>query len=298
MNNKKHAYLIIAHNNYDLLKKLIALIDDERNDIYIHIDKKSLIDNIDELNHLVNKSSIFIYKELKVYWGDISQVNVELFLLEKAIKNKYAYYHLLSGSDLPIKTQDYIHSFFNENYGYEFVHFSEEKVSKKYLEYVNKYHFFQKYLKISKYKLINKLIVGIEKLQLFIQKLFHVKRSKNIVFQKGANWFSITDDLANYVVSKKLWINKIFKYTKSADEFFLQTIVINSNFKNRLFSKKLDDDYHACMRYIDWKRGGPYVFRLNDFNDLIESDYLWARKFDKNIDDKIVEKIFYYLNDE
>ena len=37
----KHAYLIIAHNNFYILKKLIALIDDERNDIYIHIDKKT-----------------------------------------------------------------------------------------------------------------------------------------------------------------------------------------------------------------------------------------------------------------
>lgn len=295
MKNNKHAYLIVAHNNYDLLKKLISLIDDERNDIYIHIDKKSCIYNIDELNDLVNKSSIFIYKEIKVYWGDISQVNVEVFLLEKAIKNKYNYYHLLSGSDLPLKTQDYIHSFFLENNGYEFVHFSEGKVSKKYLEYINKYHFLQKYLRVSKCKLINKSMVAIEKLQLLLQKIFFVRRSINIEFQKGANWFSITDDLATYIISKKEWIKKTFKYTKSADEFFIQTIVINSKFKDRLYSKKFDDDYHSCMRYIDWKRGGPYVFRLKDFNELIESDYLWARKFDENIDDKIVEKIFYYL---
>ena len=36
----KHAYLIIAHNNFYILEKLIKLIDDKRNDIYIHIDKK------------------------------------------------------------------------------------------------------------------------------------------------------------------------------------------------------------------------------------------------------------------
>lgn len=37
---KKHAYLIIAHNQFALLKELLKSIDDERNDIYIHIDKK------------------------------------------------------------------------------------------------------------------------------------------------------------------------------------------------------------------------------------------------------------------
>ena len=38
---KKHAYLIMAHNNPYILKKLLNLIDDKRNDIYLHIDKKS-----------------------------------------------------------------------------------------------------------------------------------------------------------------------------------------------------------------------------------------------------------------
>ena len=36
----KHAYLIIAHDNFYTLEKLIKSIDDSRNDIYIHIDKK------------------------------------------------------------------------------------------------------------------------------------------------------------------------------------------------------------------------------------------------------------------
>jgi len=36
----KHAYLIIAYHQWDLLKVLIRMLDDERNDIFIHIDKK------------------------------------------------------------------------------------------------------------------------------------------------------------------------------------------------------------------------------------------------------------------
>ena len=34
---KKHAYLIKAHHQFALLRKLLMLLDDERNDIYIHI---------------------------------------------------------------------------------------------------------------------------------------------------------------------------------------------------------------------------------------------------------------------
>ena len=40
MNNNRHAYLIMAHNEWELLNTLLSLIDDSRNDIFLHIDKK------------------------------------------------------------------------------------------------------------------------------------------------------------------------------------------------------------------------------------------------------------------
>ena len=37
---QKHAYLIMSHNDFYILEKLLRLLDDRRNDIYVHIDKK------------------------------------------------------------------------------------------------------------------------------------------------------------------------------------------------------------------------------------------------------------------
>ena len=37
---KRHAYLILAHKNPRQLRKLIALLDDPRNDIFVHVDRK------------------------------------------------------------------------------------------------------------------------------------------------------------------------------------------------------------------------------------------------------------------
>ena len=37
----RHAFLIIAHGDYDILEMEISLLDHERSDIYILIDKKS-----------------------------------------------------------------------------------------------------------------------------------------------------------------------------------------------------------------------------------------------------------------
>lgn len=56
-------------------------------------------------------------------------------------------------------------------------------------------------------------------------------------------------------------------------------------------------DYRSCLRYIDWERGNPYVFRNEDFEDLIASDFLFARKFDLNTDRLICERVVEFVKD-
>ena len=87
-----------------------------------------------------------IENPIKVYWGDISQVQVEYLLFETALSHgPYAYYHLLSGTDLPIKSQDYIHAFFQQNAGKEFVGFWQDAAHQRDLERkVFRYYFLQK----------------------------------------------------------------------------------------------------------------------------------------------------------
>ena len=37
----KHAFLVSAHHQFEILGKMISLLDDENCDFYIHIDKKT-----------------------------------------------------------------------------------------------------------------------------------------------------------------------------------------------------------------------------------------------------------------
>ncbi|MCR5670959.1 MAG: glycosyl transferase, partial [Butyrivibrio sp.] len=108
---KKHAYLIMAHNEFHTLENLLKALDDERNDIYIHIDKKAGNVDTDMLRGAVHRSGIFFIKRRKIYWGTLSIVKCELDLLSSATKEEYHYYHLISGVDFPLKSQDYIHDF-------------------------------------------------------------------------------------------------------------------------------------------------------------------------------------------
>ena len=48
------------------------------------------------------------------------------------------------------------------------------------------------------------------------------------------------------------------------------------------------------MRAIDWTRGSPYEWKVSDFDELINSNKLFARKFtDSNID--LILKIKNYI---
>lgn len=49
------------------------------------------------------------------------------------------------------------------------------------------------------------------------------------------------------------------------------------------------------MRLIDWGRGRPYIFRSEDYEELINSPYLFARKFDENIDGQIIQRLYDYI---
>lgn len=289
----KHAYLLMIHKVDNGLKRLLELLDYAENDIYIHIDSKYLNFEKNELKKLVKESRLYFVKRTNVIWGDYSQVNAELVLLREAINNeKYAYYHLLSGEDLPIKSQKYIHHFFSEHSGKEFINFQSEVFT--FENRVRYYHLLQKYVGRGGFTFINFL----EKTLLYFQKIIRINRSKNIFFQKGANWFSITDNLARYVVKNEEWIRKHFKFTNCPDEIFLQTLVINSKFKDNLYHTKFDNSYSAIMRMIDWDRGRPYTFRISDFESIIYSDMLFCRKFQPSEDDAIIEKIFEWLQTE
>lgn len=290
----KHAYLIIAHNNFEILEKTLKLLDDERNDFYIHIDRKVKNFEFDKFKNIVKKSKIIFTERIDVKWGHFSQIESELILLKSAVKNNYSYYHLLSGVDIPIKTKEEIYNFFENNQGKEFINFKNKEYDIKHNERFSIYHLFPYYGR-SQYK----YIIGIiEILFIKLQRILKINRIKNeeISFQKGANWFSITNNFVKYILLQENWIRNRFKLSFCCDEIFLHTILINSEFKEKLYDKKFDNNHITSVkRYIDWNRGMPYVFRKQDFNDLVNSEALFARKFDLAVDKEIVEMIFQKL---
>lgn len=291
-NNDKHAFLIMVHNNKEQLINLIKLLDYPDNELYIHIDKKVHLIDDEELLSICSHSKVHILRTVKVAWGAYSQIKCELALLQEAIKTKHIYYHLISGSDVPLKSNKELHRFFYENRGKEFIHFQGQKVEKSTIEHVQYYHLLQEYTNAYG-PAINKLIRATEHVFVGIQKMLRINRWDNsLELQKGSQWFSITHECAAFIILKANIIKKCFKYSFCCDELFLQTMVINSNFKANLYKPSFDDNYLQCVRIIDWTRGKPYVFQTTDIDELLTSDALFARKCSPELTKSIRDLIY------
>ena len=274
----RFAYLIMAHINHEQLLKLLKLLDYSNNDIYLHIDKKSDCFNIKEIRDSIKLASIHIYKKYDVLWATMSQTECQVFLLNEAVKIYHDYYHLLSGQDLPIKSCEYIEKFFKKNNGVQFIHFDSPAMRHK--ESSRFYHIGNGWLEV--------LLVRIQR---------KVGFDRNIC--TGANWYSITHELAVDFCKNSRKALSAVRYTISSDECILQNFVkrISKN-KYKMYREQSDGGYDTNMRLIDWDRGNgksPYTWRSSDYEEIINSDRLFARKFDEKIDPDIIDRIVEFV---
>ncbi len=287
----KFAYLILAHGSFGLFKELLKVLDSPDNDIYVHIDQKvGDMDYSPFLQIVKHSRLVFITNRVDVVWGNVSIVEATLNLLAEAIKGEYDYYHLLSGVDFPIKSQSYIQSFFKAHAGKEFVGFSKALTSRD-MAYRTRYHLIKG--RVNNLPRIIRLLNG---LFLRLQLLLHissVSAAQNV--KGGAEWFSITHALAKDLVSQTAIILKRYKYSLIPDEMFLQTYLSEHHDMDKVLDA--DDEFASCCRNIDWQRGQPYVWQEGDYDELVESKYLWARKFSEDNMD-LIRRITKYISEQ
>ena len=268
-NKTTHAYLIIAHNQPRLLQLLIELIDDKRNDIFILLDGKCRDERLCQMK--ARWSRVVYTPRVDVWWGESSQIEAEMILFETAYNcGPYAYYHLLSGQDLPLKSQDEIHRFFDSHQGKQFMMIGEntEIIGKRLRR-----HFFHNYKHGGVYTLKQNVVRFIQRMLLSIQKHFLPVPTIDWLpeLRMGWNWVSITHDAVAYLVERHPQITLSFEHTFCCDEVFLQSVLWNSPLRDTIVNDSL--------RLIDWERGKPYTFTYADLSQLQRTDKLFARKF-------------------
>lgn len=285
----KHAYLIMAHNEPEMLKRLLSRLDSCDSDFYVHLDKKSSMVPEEITSSATRSKTVFIERK-PIFWGGYSQIDCEMRLLEQAVQGNYDYYHLLTGVDLPLKTNEEIDQFFQQNSGAEFISFDQAaNETRDFTARYDGYHFCLCYggnnaLLKSASLLINKILKKV----LRVANRF-VRRSRkypDLVFMKGSSYFDITHPMASYVVAQKDLIAKVFRHTVCCDEVFLHTVAYNSPYKDRINVSE--------TRFIDWSKhkNSPEILTMEHYDQLMHTDALFARKFSSEHSAELIEKLY------
>lgn len=270
---QNHAFLILAHDAPNLIRRNIEKLQSENHYFFLHIDKNTSMKPFEEaLGNLANICFLKGKDRIRCSWGGFSLVEAELNLLKKAYSlKKIDYYHLISGHDYACVKCNAFDEFFDNNLGKSFMHYdSEQEIqmwrNNKYADRVT-WHFNDSGMPaFFKQKLVN-----------FLNKYFKKKEINNLV--AGWQWFSWHKSVVDYVLDF-LELNEDFKkqfyYTTCSDEMFFHTMLYD---KIALLNIVKDDS----LRYIVWypKRYSktlPLVLDERDFLDIIESKKLFCRK--------------------
>ncbi|MCT8340064.1 beta-1,6-N-acetylglucosaminyltransferase [Flavobacteriaceae bacterium TK19130] len=273
----KHAILITAYKDFDQLFNLARLFYD-RFGIYIHIDRKSnpqpkAIDAIKSLPQVREVS--FTYT---VNWGGRNHLRSILHLCELAAKDGgYSHYHLITAQDFPIQSLDY------------FFELLPASSTKSYLEYfpmpadcwneggMDRIERFNLY-DVLNAKKHHGLIQQLKK----YQKKLGIKRpiaASLPPLYGGSTYWSLSHAAILKVLDhtrKQPALLKRMKHTFCSEEFYFQTILCNSE-----LLPTLEKDN---KRYIDWTErygSNPAILDETDYEPILESKALFARKFDK-----------------
>ena len=267
----KHAYLIMAHDQFLSLKELVSFLDDARNDIYIHYDKK-----VQELPAISTRFSrlVVLDNRVNVVWGDVSQIKAEYALFKASFEEgKYSYYHLISGTHFPLKSNDGLHKWFDACNGacvLKPVPLNDEEIQMRF----GRYHYFLRHL-ISKNRFVNKAYHLGWRTVLSIQKSLDIKRDTSFIKGKASQWCSLNENAVKLLLQKEDYALKKFRRSFCCDEFFVRALIDGTG---------IPVVYNDNICYVAFVRTTPKYFTESDCQMLMDTGALFFRKMsDSNL---------------
>lgn len=255
----------------------------EDNFILIHVDNKV---SIKEFKKLEKANVVLLNKRLDVFWGDISQIEATLLLMRFFLNHvdRYEYFFLLSGDDIPLMSNEQMDLILNCNVGSSYIHYQDGRNNfidpKSRVMYRFPKVFFNR----------NKMFLDKVWYNILINFKFLFKKNKvpeiisTVPLYKGTNWFTLTRSDCNFIiefVDNKQDFLPFFRKSLCADEVFFHTILKMKKDLVIFSNKELLND---CLRYIDWDSGPEYprVLDRSDISKIPTGTYFFGRKVNEN----------------
>jgi len=268
------AYFLLLHRYPEQFERMLKAIYNEKNIYLIHVDRNSGSDVKRYIETCtIDYPNIHFLESKGLLWGGYSLVDAELRGMKKLLQlsKDWTYYINLSGQDFPLRSQEEIAQFLSKNDGREFIKAVDQAQIRP-----ETMHRIRKYVWEFKHQIF----------ETFIKRKFIT----NVKPYIGNQWKIVTRSFCDYVCNDRSVqsYKNFYANTFIADEGFFQTVLMNSKFRHKLFNSDL--------RMIDWvdpgdRRLRPKIFTIGDFARLVNSNNLFARKFDSTIDHSILSSL-------
>lgn len=305
-------YIVLAHKNPTQLKRLVQRLYENWTFFYIHIDCNIDISPFKEAIKDFKNVKFFINSDREYCsWGGYGLVLAALKAFQYVDHSERGYTILLSAQHYPLRNNEKIKEYLKNIYPKDVISinsFPEDQLNriKKYrVDLSNKKYSFVQYSSIwdrdfyttKNLKAIYSLIIR-DKLEdpwtIFRKR----KNPKGITPMCGSQWWMFSNktvkNITEFLAENPKYL-KFHEYTLVSDETFFQTII------HRFLEEKKISEVENTLTYVNWNKKGvslPVTFSSQDFKELkkaIEKDFLFARKFDIEIDEAILNSIDNYL---
>ena len=280
----RRAYVIIAHEQPNHLRRLCEALDAPGARCFVHFDASrgpcpSLPTNAEAVSD-----------PLCVNHGGFSQTLAVVKSLRAAHSYEFDVVFVLSGRDYPIKPDRDLVAFLTAHSGLSCISFYPLVPGAGFYDHASQRYFVDERMSLP------------ERLRPFAMNLERAGRlllpRRRFPFgripYRGSAYFALTRQAASYVLDfletpEGTRYMEFFRRSWGSDEMLVQSILLNSpiadtcRFYSRDRDRQMTIDNQAYLHYIDWDpaRENPAVLDERDLGPLVESEFFFARKFDE-----------------
>jgi len=276
------AHIILTHKNPAQLVRLIKSMQHPQFDFYVHADAKVALETWKVNENFPDVT--FIKKRVECNWGGFTIVQAIFNAISEVLASgkTYDFINLLSGQDYPINSPENIYNFLLQHPGKNFIAYDESHQTDWWRTAADRYE---------KYHFTDLNFRGRFFAERIVNMIAPARKVPDGTILYGGNkatWWTISGECAAYMNNEFNHSPRLINFLRfcwGTDEIVIPTLIMNSVFKNQVVNDNL--------RYIDWSEGNasPKSFDISDFDKISRSKMLFARKFDLDHDEKILNKI-------
>jgi hypothetical protein len=292
--------IVLAHREPDQLAMLISALRHPDVRIYLHLDRRVSLAPFMRALSRVGAANVALLPRRATPWGGTGLVDAALDGLEHGIRDRCAYFTLISGQDFPLRPAGAMVAFAENAGSRSYVEHWELPSARWRLGGRDRTDFYSYDLlgrretciprgeDVShlswKGRMVNSLLRGRSVLKPLRRFPAYARPFG------GHQWWNMSEEAAEHTlryVADHPDYQRYHRHTLAPDELFFHSILLGTGFADRY------EVVNDSLRYMRWpdNESHPRVLTEADLPGLLASEALFARKFDPVIDNRVLTRL-------